>query len=187
MALDRGRARAARGELEAAEEERQFARDVIEEIGNDMRAVLANLSSEMLAEHGLAIALSRHATLLSEVSGIRVSVDNHVEERMPPEIEMLLYRLVQEALANARKHAQASEITISLTNSWELDRRILHLTIVDNGKGFNIEEGLKRQAMGSGLGLRSMQQRIQAAGGDMRMTSGPSKGTMIEFSCPVHL
>jgi PAS domain S-box-containing protein len=204
MALDRARTRAERGELEAAERERSFTRTVLADIAQEMRTTLADLSSEMLAERGLGVALSHHAELVSEASGIAIAVANELNERLPLEIEVLLYRLVQEAVANARKYSEAGEISIAVVKTTGDDgaeepalslpkgqrtrgRRtetVLHLSVTDNGRGFDVEEGLKKRSEGSGLGLRSMRQRIEAAGGEMTIDSQPGKGTRVEFSLP---
>jgi signal transduction histidine kinase len=185
MALDRARARTERGEPDLAKQEITFARDVLGEITTDMRGVLANLSAEMLAEQGLAMALRHHAESVSEGSDMQVTVENSVQERLPVETEVLLYRLVQEAVANARKHSEAKQIEISITKETYEEITGLHLAIKDNGIGFDLDEGLKRQKEGSGLGLRSMRQRIVSAGGDMKITSVPGSGTTLEFWCPI--
>ena len=152
MALDRARTRTDRGEPDLAKQEIAFARGVIAEITTEVRTVLADLSAEMLAEEGLAVALRHHAKLVSEGSDTQVSVDNSVQERLPLETEILLYRLVQEAVANARKHAQARQIEIRIAKETYDGKAGLRLAIKDDGIGFDPEEGLKRQKEGSGLG-----------------------------------
>jgi signal transduction histidine kinase len=150
-----------------------------------MRATLADISSELLAESGFSVALLHHAALISEASGIAVRVNDWLGERPPLEIEMLLYRLIQEAVSNARKHSEASEIVITAKKVTAHGRVGLRLSVEDNGRGFDVEEDLKKREDGSGLGLGSMRQRIEAVGGEMRITSPPGKGTIVRFWCPL--
>jgi PAS domain S-box-containing protein len=185
MALDRAKMRADRGEYDVAERERHFARETLTEIVHEMRATLADISSELLAERGFSVALVHHADVISEASGIAVRVTDQMGARLPLEIEMLLYRLMQEAVSNARKYSEASEIVITARKVTAHGSVALHLSVEDNGRGFDIEEGLKKRDDGSGLGLGSMRQRIEAIGGEMKITSHPGKGTIVRFSCPI--
>src|SRR5205814_1900837 len=124
----------------------------------ELRSVLADLSQEKLSNYGLAVALESNVERFSDVTGIEAQFLNSLDRRLPGDIELLTYRLAQEALANIRKHSHARNVRISL----ELADATLHLTVSDNGRGFNVEELLSSCEDGKRLGLRSMRQRAQA-------------------------
>jgi two-component system NarL family sensor kinase len=91
------------------------------------------------------------------------------------EVEQALYRVAQEALANVAKHSGADRMAVRLA----CDGNRVKLTIRDNGMGFDIAE-----AQGTGLGLRSMHERMAALGGDLTVDSG-ADGTVIRAVVPV--
>jgi signal transduction histidine kinase len=169
------------GEHEKADEEVRNVRRILVETVSEVRAVLADLSQELLSTYGLDVALRSHAERFSEFTGIKVAVQNELNRRFPTEIELLMYRLAQEALANIRKHSGAHNVVIVVNR---MDDN-LHMTISDDGKGFNVEDAMRRHEDGKGIGLRSMRQRIAAAGGNMEIISRGGQGTAIGFWCPV--
>jgi signal transduction histidine kinase len=181
MALDRALLRQGRGEQEMADRELKFLRQTLAETVSEMRQVLADLSQEVLSSYGMVVALQHHAERFTNATGIGVEVHTKVSRRLPADKELLLYRLAQEAMANARKHAEATNVVIRL----EMRGGEVQLRIRDDGKGFDVDEALKRHEDGKGIGLRSMRHRIEAAGGSMRIQSAPGRGTIISFRCPV--
>ena len=182
MALDRATLRWERGETELAERELRYLRSVRGDIVNEVRAVLADLSLEILTSYGLEFALRSHINRFSEACGIKVSFRSAVPRRLSPEIELLFYRLAQEALANTRKHAQATRVSVWLA----LKGDKLHLRVSDNGVGFDPDEVLRPGRDGERLGLRSMRHRINAMHGEMIISSRLGRGTVLEFWCPIH-
>jgi len=104
--------------------------------------------------------------------------DNFKGKRIREEvIELTLYRIIQESLNNIIKYAQATEVTIQLKN---YDNAIV-LSIEDNGKGFNLDKAMKE---GSGFGLRSMKNRVDAILGHIEIDTAPNKGTVIMVEIP---
>jgi signal transduction histidine kinase len=99
-----------------------------------------------------------------------------VPSSLPPDLTLCLFRVVQEALQNAVKHSGAREISVRLSGGDEG----LTLTIADDGTGFDVEP-----AMGSGLGLISMRERLEAIGGTLKIHSAPTKGTRIVVCAPL--
>ena len=97
---------------------------------------------------------------------------------VPYEITLTLYRVVQEALVNAAKHSEAVEVLVQL----KADRAGLVLTITDDGVGFDV-----RAKWGKGLGLISMRERVEAAGGTLSVRATPGSGTHLEISVPLDL
>lgn len=98
-----------------------------------------------------------------------------VPSSLPPDLTLCVFRVVQEALQNAVKHSGAREVSVRLTGGEGLT-----LTVADDGTGFDVET-----AMGSGLGLISMRERLEAVGGTLTIQSAPSTGTRVEVFAPL--
>jgi signal transduction histidine kinase len=150
---------------------------------SEVRAVLADLSLELLTQYGLETALRNHIERFSEVTGIEVGLRYVVRRKLGADVELLMYRLAQEALANIRKHSRAELAWIQV----RVTRGDLHLVIRDNGRGFDPQAVLQKRYAGEKLGLRSMRERIELAGGQFSISSVPGEGTVLEFTCPLPL
>jgi len=110
-------------------------------------------------------------------SGIAVTVTHDgVPPVLPPDVTLCLFRIVQEALQNALKHGRARKVSVDLRAS----TGALVLTVVDDGAGFDVNA-----AWGRGLGLISMNERVEAIGGSMTIGSHPGSGTRLEVAVPV--
>jgi signal transduction histidine kinase len=94
-----------------------------------------------------------------------------------PEIEEELLRIAQEATNNANRHAHASEIRIGL----EYDGKFLMLSISDDGRGFDLDEGYRKTGH---WGLKNMQERATQIRGKCTITSAPGRGTQVEVRLP---
>jgi len=175
--------RYARGEHDQVVNELEHLRANLASTVREVRSVLADLSLEVLSTYGLAVALQGHIKHFSEATGIEVTMSSTFEGRLSPAMELLMYRLTQEALANIRKHSGARRAAVQL----EEKGSALYLTVSDDGRGFNVEEALSQQnaLAGHKMGLRSMRQRVQVAGGDLQIFSKPSDGTTLLFWCPL--
>ena len=103
------------------------------------------------------------------------------KQTLHPDIETALLRTAREALNNIRKHAQASEVSLTLTY---LDT-LVALDVRDNGKGLQ-PEALPHAASGAGFGLPSMREQAERLGGELTIESEPGKGTTIAVSIPIH-
>jgi len=140
-----------------------------------IRDACAELRPATLDYAGLLRALQGHAELFSRRTGIAVEVSSSApDRRLAPELESTLFRITQEALTNAAKHAKASAIKIELAYAGEQTR----LTISDNGVGFN-PTGLGQADHRPGLGLLTMRERAEFAGGKFSLESEPGKGTRV--------
>jgi signal transduction histidine kinase len=157
------------------------------------RLMIAGLRPSTLDELGLIPALRRLADELHESTGaiVRLKADR-LPGRLPPQLEIALFRIVQEALTNIRKHAQASEVSIKLMKE---DGRVV-LSVRDNGVGIeNQEAGSSRSAdvvLGAGwkipaghFGLIGIQERVKSLGGNFQLTSAPNQGTTIRVDLPL--
>ena len=100
---------------------------------------------------------------------------------MPPEHETILFRVVQEALTNIQRHAQATQVTLNLTQ----DQSTVRLEMSDNGVGFDPKQS-PRHEPGSGLGLPGMRERVALVNGRLEIDSTPGKGTRIVVELPLH-
>jgi two-component system sensor histidine kinase UhpB len=98
--------------------------------------------------------------------------------RLPPQVELVLYRVVQEALTNVAKHADAREVRVQLRR--RPDEVIAAIT--DDGQGFNVEEMMRSRERG--LGLFGMQERLALVGGQLVIDSAPGRGTRVHARVP---
>lgn len=171
--LDRAGVDVARGELD-------FVHDTLKGAVAEVRALLADMSQEVLLKYGLALALSNYVDRFCYATGIEVRTQICAGAALPDDVALIMYRLAQEALANVRKHSRSPSASVTL----EMEGDDLLLRITDNGIGFDFGAVLSDSKDGERLGLRSMQHRIQAAGGDLEIISAPGQGTTVTFRCP---
>ncbi|MFJ1761902.1 sensor histidine kinase [Amycolatopsis sp. NPDC088138] len=152
---------------------RDLARDSLSEA---RRAVQA-LRPEPLAGSRLPEALSELAGRVTRTSGVSVHTETTGEVRpLQPEVEVTLYRVAQEALANAEKHAKASRIGLTLSYSDE----VVLLDVVDDGVGFSPGD----RGDGTGFGLEAMRHRVQRVAGTLSVESAPGGGTAVNAQVP---
>lgn len=165
-----GDAAPARGHLESA-------RDLIERALDQLKVVIYDLRPAMLDELGLAAALRWYVKARVERPGLEVSTQFDVRpDRLPIELETALYRVAQEALANAVQHSGARRVEVHL----EVKLGYAALRVFDDGRGFDLA-----RARGRGLGLLSMRERIELAGGRFNIVTEPGGGTRVYAVVPV--
>jgi two-component system, NarL family, sensor kinase len=154
----------------------QRARESLAEV---RRSVL-DLRAGPLERQTLETALQVLSRRFADETGIAVTTKIDLAGlRLPARSEEALYRVAQEALANVRRHAQASVVEIDLRVAGEWAR----LTIGDDGRGFNPDE--KPAEPGHGFGLIGIQERARLLNGTMRISSCPGEGAQVEVSIPV--
>jgi signal transduction histidine kinase len=143
-----------------------------------LRDRLFQLRPTSLDQEGLASALTQ---ALSALDGeLDFDIDARLNREPPPETQIILYRIAEEALANARKHARATRIEVLLM---ERDGGVL-VGVKDDGTGFR-PPGILQSTPGH-LGLTSMRERAEMAGGWCQIRSLPGAGTTVEFWVPLH-
>ena len=142
----------------------------------DVRALAVELRPSALDDFGLGPAVERLAQTFGERSGISTTVETHLDDRLPPELETTLYRVVQEALSNVVKHAGAERVSIVLAQRGSG----VAATIDDDGQGF--DESLIRP---DALGLTGMRERLALVGGTLEIESAPGSGTTVAARVPV--
>ncbi len=140
----------------------------------ELRAVIDGLAPPDLEAAGLACSLRSYVQLASRAHGVPVAFSAADLPGLSPPVEAALYRVAQEALHNALRHAGASRIRVALERT---PRRVI-LEVADDGHGFAPE------MPSSGLGLASMRERAAAAGGVLTIRSGRS-GTVVRMKVPV--
>jgi len=127
----------------------------------------------------LAESLEKHARGWSDVNNISVNVSSSGDARqLHPDIETVLLRTAREALNNIQKHAQATQVTITLTYMDSL----VALDVQDNGKGFESEPSIDSNG---GFGLKSIREQVGQLGGELTVESDVNKGTTIAVSLPI--
>jgi two-component system, NarL family, sensor histidine kinase DevS len=143
----------------------------------DVRRLAVELRPKVLDDFGLVAAVERLAETISERSGVEVQLETRLgAERLPELVETTLYRIVQEALTNAIKHAQASKVSILLVRR----ERAVTAVVEDDGVGFEVEE-----ARADGLGLPGMRERVELLEGKLTVESSPRAGTTIAAEVPL--
>ena len=141
-----------------------------------VRRLSQDLRPAALDRLGLLSALEWLASDTSEYSGIATKVNLlGTERRLPEEVELVLFRITQEALRNVWRHSQATRAEITV----EFNSEKTKITVSDNGKGFNLPEKIGDLARGGKLGLTGMQERAQLIGGTLSVQSQPGKGTSV--------
>jgi two-component system NarL family sensor kinase len=161
----------ARARLERA---LQTARESLEEA---RRSVL-ELRGGPLAGKPLAEALSALARAFTSETGVRVQTRVIGHRVLPASMEAELLRIAQESLANVRRHARATEVRIVL----RLNSRRAHLSIRDNGRGFDPSAGRE-----TGLGILGMRERAKLMGGRLSLESRPDAGTRVAVAVPLSM
>jgi len=160
--------RAARNRLAdepaAAEPFLHEAEQLLKTSQQELGRLIAELRPAALEGQGLAAALRTYTADWAERAHIPASVHVQNERALPLETEQALYRVAQEALANAARHSRASAVTVGLDYS----DGCVRLAVEDNGVGFD------PLARTSGFGLESMRQRLAALGGTLRLESSPA-------------
>ncbi len=165
--LDEGTVSALHGRLAAAQ-------DLLAETGTAIRNVLLDLRPPALDDHGLVAALQSTGDRLAANTGIRVVVEGtEPTPRMAARIAGVLYRIAQEALTNAVKHAEATSLLVTVAQT---DNTIT-LIVADDGRGFDVARRVSGE--GTSWGLLIMEERARTIGAQLRIDSAPGKGTRV--------
>ena len=161
--------------LEELHEEIQTITQGVKRLSQDLRpATLDRL--------GLLPALKWLASQMAEYAGLSITVKViGKERRFPHEVELIMFRITQEALRNVWKHAEATEAEVVV----EFEEQRTRLTIRDNGKGFSPPRSVADLPRTGKLGLAGMQERAQLIGGTLSISSEVGKGTTVVAELPV--
>src|SRR6266545_6909826 len=154
----------------------RVADEIYEDIGESITGLRTNLT-----ERGLVRALQDYLDQFEERHQIATSLrTDDAADQLAPLAALQLFRLIQEALTNVRKHAAAHQATVTLTSDGP-DQ--LTVVIVDDGQGFI--PGTQPNGKARSLGQTSMRERVEALGGTFRVTSQPGSGTQVTATIPI--
>ena len=164
----------AKNDAERAEALAAVREQVVETL-HDVRRLAVELRPKALDDFGLVPALERLRDTFSEQTGMRVDLESQIRGRLPTDVETALYRIVQEALTNIIKHAQATAVSIVLAPK----TGAVTALIEDDGRGFT------HDGRGEGLGLLGMGERLALLGGRLKIESSHGAGTTIVAEVPL--
>lgn len=159
---------------------REIAAQTLEAV----KRLARELRPPLLDDLGLAAALERYVANYQANFGLRVDLETsglRQEERLPPTVELTLYRVIQEALTNIVKHAHAQNV--SLVVERKADKLIA--IVEDDGCGFDVRAVVEATAEEGKLGLHGMRERIELVGGRLQFESAPGAGTSVFVEIPL--
>lgn len=154
-----------------------------QDVYDGVRCYAQALRPRILDDLGLVPALQWLVQETSGRSGIKINATLPESSRLPPETQLVLFRIAQEALNNIQRHSNATEASVSL----ELRDDRVRMVVRDNGKGFDLPEQLTDFAGEDKLGLTGMAERAHLVGGQLNIVSRPGEGTLLRVEAPSRL
>jgi signal transduction histidine kinase len=155
---------------------------VVERVLEQVQDISLNLRPSLLDDLGLEPTLRWYATRHAALACLQVEVRvDPLAGRLDPAIEIQCFRITQEALANVVKHAKARTVTVKVSRN----NRQLHLSVRDDGIGFDVARVREQAVRGDSLGLLSMEERAALAGGGFQYHSTPGQGTEVHAWFPL--
>lgn len=168
------------GDLDLAETSLQTVQTILHRVESEIKNIIHDLRPPTLDALGLAPAVRRYAERYERYTDIPCTVTITGEPlRLPPRMEISLYRLMQEALQNVSAHAEAEQVQVKLVFTPDT----CTLEVVDNGRGFDLT-AVERQSNGH-LGLLGMQERAESMGGQLHIETRTGAGTTVRLSVPL--
>lgn len=162
--------------------EAEQARLLLDKAMQEVRRISHNLRPSELDDLGLVPALRSLCQEWQERTGIAVQLQAaSLPQSWPGEVELNLYRILQEALTNVEKHSRASRVSLALTREGQL----LLVRIQDDGVGFNAPPAFTGKPKRPGMGLVDMTERAASVGGSFELRSAPGQGTTILLRIPL--
>jgi signal transduction histidine kinase len=164
---------------------------VLEGLGDEidgLRHLITELRPAALDDLGLAAALEALARRAQAIDGLEVQTEIDLgsepdQRRLDPELESAIYRVVQEALTNVSRHAQATKATVSV-----LEREgLIRASVTDDGQGLPGAErlGPRGDGLEGGFGMSGMRERAELVGGELELVPAPGKGTTMRLTVPL--
>lgn len=165
---------------EHAREHVQELRELTAQALEEVRRIALDLRPKILDDLGLEAALEWRVDEFNAAydAEAKVHIDG-VSDRLPRALELVLYRVAQEALNNVGRHARAGHVDVTLARNGD------HITlqVVDDGAGFDVNTQVDTP---SGLGLMGMRERLAMIGGDLTLESAPGRGTCVRARAPLN-
>jgi signal transduction histidine kinase len=153
---------------------------ILDQVEKQMRRLSHDLRPTILDDLGLVPALEFLAARVANSVDFPIDVQSTLKGRCTPTVEIAVYRVVQEALANIARHAQAKSVEIRLRR----DARNLHCVVHDDGVGFDGATAFSSTSRKRGLGLIGMRERVLAVGGTLEIDSELNRGTDLTVKIP---
>ncbi len=159
----------------------QYAEELVQHLSREIRTTSYLLHPPMLDESGISSALSWYVQGLAERNSLAIDlqVPDHFG-RLPSEMELLVFRLVQEGLTNIHRHSGSKTAVIRIVR----DKKNVHVDVEDQGRGMSPERLAEIQAHGTGVGIRGMRERVRHFHGDLVIESNGS-GTKVHATLPL--
>jgi signal transduction histidine kinase len=163
---------------------------VLEGLGGEidgLRHLITELRPAALDDLGLAAALQALARRAQAIDGLDVQTEIDLgpdaERRLDPELESTIYRIIQEALTNVSRHAQATNAVVSVTER----EGVVRASVTDDGKGLpdSGRLGPRGDGLEGGFGMSGMRERAELVGGELEMVPAPGQGTAVRLSVPL--
>ena len=160
----------------------KYMAEILKQTITDIRNISYDLRPPELDQFGIIKAIFYLCKDISDRSSLKLnfSVVGIKEIKFDPDIEINLYRLIQEVLRNVERHAKAKNVSVKILHSYPK----LIIRVEDDGIGFNVEEQLKKGLQKKKLGLRSIQERANLMGGNLKIKSIIGKGTTVVLEVP---
>ncbi len=151
---------------------------------DEVRALSHDLRPTILDDFGLIAALRWYSDefFLTYGHKVDVSIEPSPQERLPPEVELVLFRIAQEALTNSGKYAKASRTSLSLS----FPDHVALLEVRDNGQGFDLSE-LNKPSKQGGFGMYGMRERAELLDASLSVDTAPGRGTRVSVSVPLQI
>lgn len=155
------------------------ALDMADRASEELRRIAHNMMPQSLAKFGLITALEDLCDDINFAGTMEVTFQHfNVDDSQVAAINLAVYRLVQELLNNVVKHAEATEVTVQLSQN----ATTLLVTVEDNGKGFDLEKAMAEK----GHGLSNLQSRVEALTGELEIDTRPDEGTSVQIQLPIN-
>ena len=164
---------------------------MLEGLGDEidgLRHLITELRPAALDDLGLAAALQALARRAQAIDGLEVQTEIDLgpdpeQQRLDAELESTIYRVVQEALTNVSRHAQATQATISVS---ERDGAV-RASVTDDGQGLPEADrlGPRGDGLEGGFGMSGMRERAELVGGELELVPAPGKGTVMRLTVPL--
>ena len=154
---------------------------LLQKTAEELRTLSLDLSPPELYEVGLRVALENLAARFEAAHGVVCRLEAEtLPEELPEAHRSVVYRSVQELLANVSRHARASTVTLSLGRNGTA----LEIRVEDDGRGFAAARAGRRPDLGGGFGLFSVREQLRHLGGELTVDSGPGRGTCVTLTVP---
>jgi len=171
-----------RSSVKGIETQLEGIRSLLDITSKDVHGLIYDLRPSLLDDLGLPAALRACAHNSLDAAGVEVHLEVvGQEKRLSPEVEIALFRIVQEAVTNIASHARAESAHISL----EFEEKSVSVEVEDDGIGFDFSRGFTSASVEQGAGLLGMKERAELLGGTLTIDTEPGGGTRVAVEIPV--